>query len=87
MVVAGPVVVHTGGSAGLAALIRRGWVDAVLSGNALGVHDIEAALFGTSLGMRRATAGRKSTGTAITCARSTRSTMRAGSARPWRAVG
>ena len=27
---------------------------AVLSGNALGVHDMEAALFGTSLGVRLA---------------------------------
>jgi len=50
--VAGPVVVHTGGVAGLAALIRNGCVQALLSGNALGVHDIEAALFGTSLGIR-----------------------------------
>lgn len=50
--VAGPVVVHTGGVAGLAKLIRHGCVDAVLSGNALGVHDIEASLFGTSLGVR-----------------------------------
>ena len=52
LAVAGPVVVHTGGVAGLAALIRGGWVHGVLSGNALGVHDIEAALFGTSLGVR-----------------------------------
>jgi lysine-ketoglutarate reductase/saccharopine dehydrogenase-like protein (TIGR00300 family) len=50
--VAGPVVVHTGGVAGLSALIRNHWVHAVLSGNALGVHDLEAALFGTSLGVR-----------------------------------
>jgi len=52
VVVAGPVVVHTGGVAGLASLIRNGCVHAVLSGNALGVHDVEAALFGTSLGIR-----------------------------------
>jgi len=52
LVVAGPVVVHTGGAAGLAALVRNGYVDAILAGNALGVHDIEAALFGTSLGVR-----------------------------------
>jgi lysine-ketoglutarate reductase/saccharopine dehydrogenase-like protein (TIGR00300 family) len=52
VVVAGPVVVHTGGVAGLSALIRNGCVHAVLSGNALGVHDVEAALFGTSLGVR-----------------------------------
>jgi lysine-ketoglutarate reductase/saccharopine dehydrogenase-like protein (TIGR00300 family) len=52
LVVAGPVVVHTGGVAPLAMLIRGGWVHGILSGNALGVHDIEAALFGTSLGVR-----------------------------------
>ena len=50
--VAGPVVVHTGGAAGMVKLIRGGWINAVLSGNALGVHDIEAALLGTSLGVR-----------------------------------
>jgi lysine-ketoglutarate reductase/saccharopine dehydrogenase-like protein (TIGR00300 family) len=54
IVVAGPVVVHTGGVAGLSALIRWGWVQAVLSGNALGVHDVEASLYGTSLGIRLA---------------------------------
>jgi lysine-ketoglutarate reductase/saccharopine dehydrogenase-like protein (TIGR00300 family) len=54
VVVAGPVVVHTGGVPGLAELIRCGWVQALLSGNALGVHDTEAALFGTSLGVRLA---------------------------------
>jgi len=52
VVVAGPVVVHTGGVTGLASLIRNGWVQVLLSGNALGVHDVEAALFGTSLGVR-----------------------------------
>lgn len=52
VVVAGPVVVHTGGARPLAALIRGGFVHALLSGNALGVHDIEAALLGTSLGVR-----------------------------------
>jgi lysine-ketoglutarate reductase/saccharopine dehydrogenase-like protein (TIGR00300 family) len=52
--VAGPVVVHTGGAPGLASLIRSGFVHGVLSGNALGVHDAEAALFGTSLGVRLA---------------------------------
>ena len=54
VVVAGPVVVHTGGVHGLSALIRGGCVHALLSGNALGVHDVEAALFGTSLGVRLA---------------------------------
>ena len=54
VVVAGPVVVHTGGVCGLAELIRNGSVQALLSGNALGVHDVEAALYGTSLGVRLA---------------------------------
>ncbi len=53
IVVAGPVVVHTGGAAALAKMIRAGWVNGLLAGNALGVHDIEAALFGTSLGVRQ----------------------------------
>jgi lysine-ketoglutarate reductase/saccharopine dehydrogenase-like protein (TIGR00300 family) len=53
VVVAGPVVVHTGGVAPLAQMIRSGWVQALLCGNALGVHDIEAALLGTSLGVRQ----------------------------------
>jgi lysine-ketoglutarate reductase/saccharopine dehydrogenase-like protein (TIGR00300 family) len=53
VVVAGPVVVHTGGAQPLASLIRGGWVQALLAGNALGVHDIEASLLGTSLGVRQ----------------------------------
>jgi lysine-ketoglutarate reductase/saccharopine dehydrogenase-like protein (TIGR00300 family) len=53
VVVAGPVVVHTGGAPALAAMIRAGFVDALLCGNALGVHDIEASLLGTSLGVRQ----------------------------------
>jgi lysine-ketoglutarate reductase/saccharopine dehydrogenase-like protein (TIGR00300 family) len=50
-VVAGPVVVHTGGVEHFSELIRGGYVDAVLAGNALAVHDIEFALSGTSLGI------------------------------------
>jgi lysine-ketoglutarate reductase/saccharopine dehydrogenase-like protein (TIGR00300 family) len=50
--VAGPVVVHTGGGAALSRLIREGWIDALLGGNAIAVHDIESALLGTSLGVR-----------------------------------
>jgi len=49
--VAGPVVVHTGGGAYFCDLIRGGWVDVLLAGNALAVHDVEQALFGTSLGV------------------------------------
>ena len=52
VVVAGPVVVHTGAAPALAGLIREGWIDCLLAGNALGVHDAEAALLGTSLGVR-----------------------------------
>ena len=51
VVVAGPVVVHSGGSGYLSRLVRQGWVDGLLAGNALAVHDVEHALFGTSLGV------------------------------------
>ena len=51
VVVAGPVVIHTGGGEHLAQLIREGYVQALLGGNAIAVHDIEQALMGTSLGM------------------------------------
>ncbi|MGB9842140.1 MAG: TIGR00300 family protein [Candidatus Bathyarchaeales archaeon] len=50
-VVAGPAVVHTGAAAALASLIREGFVDVLLSGNALAVHDVEADLLKTSLGI------------------------------------
>jgi lysine-ketoglutarate reductase/saccharopine dehydrogenase-like protein (TIGR00300 family) len=49
--VAGPVVVHTGGAEYFCELIRAGYVDVILSGNALAVHDIESVLSGTSLGI------------------------------------
>ena len=51
VVVAGPVVIHTGGGAHLAKLVRNGYVQALLTGNALPVHDMETHLFGTSLGI------------------------------------
>jgi len=51
IIVAGPVVVHTGGSDSLCSLIKGGFVKGLLSGNALAVHDIERALYGTSLGI------------------------------------
>lgn len=50
-VVAGPVVIHTGGSEHLSRLIREGYVQALLGGNAIAVHDIEQAMLGTSLGV------------------------------------
>ncbi|HEV8210925.1 MAG TPA: TIGR00300 family protein [Vicinamibacterales bacterium] len=49
--VAGPVVVHTGGGTYFCDLIRHGYVDVLLAGNALAVHDVEQALYGTSLGV------------------------------------
>lgn len=49
--VPGPVIVHTGASRELEILVREGWVDSVLSGNALAVHDIESQWLGTSLGV------------------------------------
>ncbi len=55
IVVAGPVVIHTGGGPALAALVEGGYVSGLLAGNALAVHDIESALFGTSLGIALAT--------------------------------
>ena len=49
--VVGPVVVHTGAASYFCDLIRRRYVDVLLAGNALAVHDIEGALYGTSLGI------------------------------------
>ncbi|MGL5875421.1 MAG: TIGR00300 family protein [Xenococcaceae cyanobacterium] len=51
IVTAGPVVIHTGGAEHLSRLIREGYVQALLGGNAIAVHDIEQALMGTSLGV------------------------------------
>ncbi len=49
--VAGPAVVHTGAGAAMVALVEAGYVDVLFAGNALATHDIEAALYGTSLGV------------------------------------
>jgi lysine-ketoglutarate reductase/saccharopine dehydrogenase-like protein (TIGR00300 family) len=49
--VAGPGVVHTGASPAMVALVNSGYVDVLFAGNALGTHDIESALYGTSLGV------------------------------------
>lgn len=49
--VAGPAVVHTGASPAMVALVEAGYVDILFAGNALATHDIEAALYGTSLGV------------------------------------
>jgi lysine-ketoglutarate reductase/saccharopine dehydrogenase-like protein (TIGR00300 family) len=51
VVTAGPVVIHTGGAKHLSRLIRDGYVQGLLGGNAIAVHDIEQSLMGTSLGV------------------------------------
>ena len=50
-IVGGPAIVHTGSGKYLASLIRQGYIDVILAGNALATHDIESNLFGTSLGI------------------------------------
>jgi lysine-ketoglutarate reductase/saccharopine dehydrogenase-like protein (TIGR00300 family) len=49
--VVGPALVHSRARADFEWFIRNGYVQAVLAGNAVAVHDIEAAVFGTTLGM------------------------------------
>jgi lysine-ketoglutarate reductase/saccharopine dehydrogenase-like protein (TIGR00300 family) len=49
--VGGPGVVHTGAAPAMVALVEAGFVDILFAGNALATHDIEASLFGTSLGV------------------------------------
>ena len=51
VIVGGPAIVHTGADDAVSELIKSGYVDGVLAGNALAVHDIEYATLGTSLGM------------------------------------
>lgn len=50
--VLGPAVIHAGGIENMEWLIRKGYVGAMLGGNAIAVHDIEHAMFGTSLGIK-----------------------------------
>jgi lysine-ketoglutarate reductase/saccharopine dehydrogenase-like protein (TIGR00300 family) len=52
--VLGPAVVHTGSIDDFAWMVRNGWVDVVFAGNALATHDVEASMFGTSLGVKLA---------------------------------
>jgi len=51
VIVGGPAIVHTGASDSVSELIRSRYIDGILAGNALAVHDIEYATLGTSLGM------------------------------------
>lgn len=55
LLVGGPAIVHTGAGRHLEAIIKEGWIDVLFAGNALATHDIERALFGTSLGVELAT--------------------------------
>ena len=49
--VGGPGVIHTGAAPAMVALAKAGYVDVLFAGNALATHDIESALYGTSLGV------------------------------------
>ncbi|HVU86517.1 MAG TPA: TIGR00300 family protein [Pirellulales bacterium] len=54
LLVGGPAIVHTGSGAHVCRMIRDGYIDVLFAGNALATHDIEQALFGTSLGVHMA---------------------------------
>ncbi len=56
LIVGGPAIVHTGSGPAVCQLIRGGYVHKLFAGNALATHDIEQALFGTSLGVHLADA-------------------------------
>jgi lysine-ketoglutarate reductase/saccharopine dehydrogenase-like protein (TIGR00300 family) len=51
LLVGGPAIVHTGSGPLVCQLIREGYIHKLFAGNALATHDIEQALFGTSLGV------------------------------------
>ncbi len=53
--VGGPAILHTGAGGSLEAIIHAGWIDVLFAGNALATHDIERALYGTSLGVELTT--------------------------------
>jgi lysine-ketoglutarate reductase/saccharopine dehydrogenase-like protein (TIGR00300 family) len=53
--VGGPAILHTGAGPHLEAILVAGWIDVLFAGNALATHDIERALYGTSLGVELAT--------------------------------
>lgn len=46
----GPAIVHSGGQEALAWIIEAGYIHVLFCGNALAAHDMEASLYGTSLG-------------------------------------
>jgi lysine-ketoglutarate reductase/saccharopine dehydrogenase-like protein (TIGR00300 family) len=49
--VTGPALVHSRARTDMAWFIANGYVGALLAGNAVAVHDIEASIYGTTLGM------------------------------------
>jgi lysine-ketoglutarate reductase/saccharopine dehydrogenase-like protein (TIGR00300 family) len=49
--VTGPALVHSRARTDMVWFIANGFVGALLAGNAVAVHDIEASIFGTTLGM------------------------------------
>jgi lysine-ketoglutarate reductase/saccharopine dehydrogenase-like protein (TIGR00300 family) len=49
--VTGPALVHSRARSDMVWFISNGFVGALLAGNAVAVHDIEASIFGTTLGM------------------------------------
>ena len=51
LIVAGPAIVHSGAAPTLAKIIRAGFVQVLFGGNAIATHDVESAMFGTSLGV------------------------------------
>jgi lysine-ketoglutarate reductase/saccharopine dehydrogenase-like protein (TIGR00300 family) len=51
LLVGGPAIVHTGSAPYIGQLIRYGYLHKLFAGNALATHDIESALYGTSLGI------------------------------------
>jgi lysine-ketoglutarate reductase/saccharopine dehydrogenase-like protein (TIGR00300 family) len=46
----GPAIIHAGGREALTWLIEQGFIHVIFCGNALAAHDMEADLYGTSLG-------------------------------------
>ncbi len=62
LVVAGPAIIHTNAAGELADLIRKGYINVLFAGNALATHDIEAAIYNTSLDCPLSDEGVKGTG-------------------------
>jgi lysine-ketoglutarate reductase/saccharopine dehydrogenase-like protein (TIGR00300 family) len=75
--VVGPAVLHSRGRDVLSWFVTNGYVDVLLGGNAIAVHDIEQALLGTTLGMDRS--GRPVSGGHAFHMRAINSIARAGS--------